>query len=56
MKVRGDFVNVKFYSLPEEQQVAIFNAAMEVFGGNEYKRASTDLIAQKAGISKGLLF
>lgn len=55
-KVRGDFVNEKFYSLPEEQQTAIFNAAMEVFGENEYKRASTDLIAQKAGISKGLLF
>lgn len=49
-------MNVKFYSLPEEKQLAIMNAAMEVFAKNEYKRASTDLIAAKAGISKGLLF
>lgn len=34
----------------------IINAAMEVFAQNEYKRASTDLIAAKAGVSKGLLF
>ena len=29
---------------------------MEVFSRWEYKRASTDLIAAKAGVSKGLLF
>lgn len=45
-----------FGSLPKEKQQAIYNAAMEVFGQNEYKKASTDLIAAKAGISKGLLF
>lgn len=49
-------MNDRFYELPEEKQLAIFNAAMEVFGENDYKRASTDLIAKKAGISKGMLF
>lgn len=49
-------MNEKFYSLPEEKQQRIINASMEVFAKNEYKRASTDLIAAKAGISKGLLF
>lgn len=49
-------MNEKFFELPEEKRQRIINAAMEVFGKNEYKRASTDLIAVKAGISKGLLF
>nr|WP_288886191.1 TetR/AcrR family transcriptional regulator [uncultured Blautia sp.] len=49
-------MNEKFQSLSQEKQQAVINAAMEVFGKNEYKRASTDLIAAKAGISKGLLF
>nr|WP_279289089.1 TetR/AcrR family transcriptional regulator [Anaerofilum hominis] len=42
--------------MPEEKQRRIVNAAMEVFAKNEYKRASTDDIAARAGISKGLLF
>ena len=46
----------KLSSLSEEKKKAIVNAALEVFGTCEYKRASTDLIAAKAGISKGLLF
>ena len=49
-------MNDKYFTLPKEKQMRIINAAMEVFGRNEYKRASTDLIAVKAGISKGLLF
>ena len=49
-------MNEAFYELPKERQNAIYNAAMEVFGEYEYKRASTDLIASKAGVSKGLLF
>lgn len=49
-------MNEAFYELPKEKQQAIDNAAMEVFGEYEYKRASTDLIASKAGVSKGLLF
>lgn len=46
----------KFYSLAEEKQQRIINAGLEVFGQYDYKHASTDLIAAKAGISKGLLF
>ena len=49
-------MNEKFHQLPEEKQLAIFNAAMEVFAQNDYKHASTDDIAAKAGISKGMLF
>lgn len=49
-------MNDKFYSLPDQKQLAIINAALEVFAKNEYKHASTDLIAAKAGVSKGLLF
>lgn len=49
-------MNENFWSLSEERQQNIINAALEVFSQNEYKRASTDLIAAKAGISKGLLF
>ena len=49
-------MNEKFFALPEEKRRRIVNAAMEVFGKNEYKRASTDDIAARAGISKGLLF
>lgn len=45
-----------FQELPEEKQMRIINAAMEVFAKNEYKKASTDDIAAKAGISKGSLF
>ncbi len=52
----GDKINEAFYELSKEKQMAIYNAAMEVFGKYEYKRASTDLIAAKAGVSKGLLF
>lgn len=49
-------MNEKFLSLPKEKQQKIINAGMEVFAKNEYKKASTDEIATKAGISKGLLF
>ncbi|MEG1494496.1 MAG: TetR/AcrR family transcriptional regulator [Gordonibacter sp.] len=46
----------KFESLPEERREAIVGAAVETFGLSDYKGASTDAIARKAGISKGLLF
>lgn len=49
-------MNEKFFELSKEKQRRIINASMEVFGKNEYKRAITDDIAAKAGISKGLLF
>jgi AcrR family transcriptional regulator len=48
--------NEKFYELPEEKQLRIINAGFEVFGQSDYKHASTEEIAAKAGISKGLLF
>ena len=46
----------KFAQLPPKKQQCIINAALEVFSKNEYKHASTEDIAAKAGISKGLLF
>jgi TetR/AcrR family transcriptional regulator len=49
-------MNNRFFKLPKEKQLRIINAALEVFSKSEYKRASTDDIAAKAGISKGLLF
>lgn len=49
-------MNEAFLELPEEKQQRVVNAALEVFALHEYKRASTDDIAAKAGISKGLLF
>jgi AcrR family transcriptional regulator len=49
-------MNEKFLELPEEKRLRIINAGFEVFSQNEYKKASTEDIAVKAGISKGLLF
>ena len=49
-------MNEKFFTLSPEKQARITNAAPEVFARNDYKHASTDDIAAKAGISKGLLF
>ncbi len=49
-------MSAKFTELPEGKRLRIVNAGFEVFGCNPYRRASTDLIAAKAGISKGLLF
>ena len=49
-------MNEAFFALPPEKQRAVFNASMEIFSKWEYKRASTDLIAAKAGVSKGFLF
>ena len=45
-----------FDKLSPERQSAIATAAIEIFGKGSYKEASTDEIARKAGISKGLLF
>ena len=46
----------RFSQLPAERQKVFLNAAIEVFAKYDYKKASTDLIAAKAGVSKGLLF
>lgn len=49
-------MNPAFEQLPEQKQQRIINAALEVFSKSDYQHASTDLIAAKAEISKGLLF
>jgi len=49
-------INARFLELPNEKQRKIINTGFEVFAKNEYKRASTEEIAAKAGISKGILF
>lgn len=51
-----DCLERKIFTLSPEKQARITNAALEVFARNDYKHASTDDIAAKAGISKGLLF
>lgn len=46
----------KFEELLPEKKIRIINAGLECFGKYGYKKANTDLIVEKAGISKGLLF
>lgn len=46
----------KFLELPNEKQLKIINAGFEYFGKHGYKGANTEDIANRAGISKGLLF
>lgn len=46
----------KFLELPKEKQLKIINAGFEYFGKYGYKGANTENIANKAEISKGLLF
>lgn len=46
----------KFLELPNEKQLQIINAGFEYFGKYGYKGANTEDIANRAGISKGLLF
>jgi len=49
-------MNEKFFDIKTDKQERILNAAIKVFALNGYKKASTDVIVQEAGISKGLLF
>ena len=49
-------MNEKFFSLPEEKQLAIINAGYRVFSQNSYKKIPVSEIAAEAGISKSLLF
>lgn len=49
-------LNKKFLKLPEPKQKKIIYSAVRVFAEKEYKYASTDRMAELAGISKGLLF
>ena len=49
-------MNEKFFSLPEEKQLAIINAGYRVFSQNSYNKSPVSEIAAEAGISKSLLF
>ena len=49
-------MNEKFFSLPEEKQLAIINAGYRVFSQNSYKKSPMSEIAAEAGIIKELLF
>ena len=49
-------MNDKFYSLPEEKQQKIINAGFLVFSRDSYKKSPMKEIADRAGISKALLF
>lgn len=49
-------MNERFYSLPEEKQRKIINAGFLVFSRSSYKKSPMNEIAQRAGISKSLLF
>ena len=46
----------RFEDLPEGRRRAVVDAAAEVFGGEDYARASTADIASRAGVSKSQLF
>lgn len=45
-----------FLAVAPEKRERVFAAAIEVFAKSEYRHASTDDIAAKAGVSKGILF
>jgi len=46
----------KFFSLDQEKQDRILNAALKEFANKGFQMASTNEIVKEAGISKGLLF
>ena len=46
----------RFENLPEDRRRAVVDAAAEVFGDEDYARASTADIAGRAGVSKSQLF
>lgn len=52
----GSAMNEKFFALPQERQQAILDAGFRVFSQNSYKHSPMQEIADKAGISKSLLF
>lgn len=49
-------MNENFFQLPDEKRLRIINAGFEVLSQSDYRKASTEEIASKAGISKALLF
>jgi len=56
LEKEGSFINEVFLKLSQEKQERILNAAMEEFSSRGFKKASTNNIVQRAGISKGILF
>lgn len=50
------YINDIFKELEKKKQEKILNAAFEEFARYGYKKASTNRIVQRAGISKGMLF
>lgn len=46
----------RFFSLPEEKQNRIIDAALSAFGRNGYRKTSVSDIAAAAGISKAMVF
>lgn len=51
MKIEDVLINVD-----EEKKINIINSAMKEFSKNTFQKASTNVIVEEAGISKGLLF
>ena len=51
MKIENLLINVD-----EEKRINIINSAMKEFSKNTFQKASTNVIVEEAGISKGLLF
>ena len=49
-------MNEVLKNMDQEKKERIINAAIEEFAANGFKKASTNNIVRKAGISKGLLF
>lgn len=49
-------MNEKFFSLPREKRQAILDAGFRVFAQNSYKHSPMQEVADRAGISKALLF
>lgn len=49
-------MNNVFKKIDEDKKNRIINSALEEFGNNDFKKASTNNIVKKAGISKGLLY
>jgi len=49
-------MNTRFSSLEFEKRQRIINAALKEFARNGYEKASTNVIAKEAEISKGSLF
>ncbi|MFV0396085.1 MAG: TetR/AcrR family transcriptional regulator [Coprobacillaceae bacterium] len=47
---------MNFSNLEEERKITILNSALKEFSIKGYDKASTNVIAKEAGISKGLMF